>query len=361
MKSLPAGSPLPRGLPPRQNLRALPGRSFWLTDNNVIPANAGTHASVTDLGALLAAYPSLPPEERADVDARVAAREASEPALRAAHNAARRLAALVDAASDPGADLAQRVAARRLGASPPEAERRDRDRAADPALAREAEAVAARLDRLEAEAEDPAARFRRLTGRPLPDLSRHGPAPPEPASSPEAPPSPEPAPAPPGGRRLRRWASAAALLALGYGVLWAASTARATTRELVADLGAVGDDAPRAAAGADALSDARAAVGRARRSTLGLFPRYDAAGLDAAAVALADQARRADAPSWPSQEARLALARVHLYRQRDVEAARVLGALVREGGYRAPAARRMLDFLRAQAPTPHPDAAQRAR
>ena len=310
---------------------------------------------MTDLGALLAAYPSLPPEERAGVDARVAAREASEPALRAAHDAARRLAALVDAASDPGADLAQRVVARRLGASPPEAERRDRDRAADPALAREAEAVAARLDRLEAEAEDPAARFRRLTGRPLPDLSRHGPAPPEPASS------PEPAPAPPAGRRLRRWASAAALLALGYGVLWAASTARATTRELVADLGAVGDDVPRAAAGADALSDARAAVGRARRSTLGLFPRYDAAGLDAAAVALADQARRADAPSWPSQEARLALARVHLYRQRDVEAARVLGALVREGGYRAPAARRMLDFLRAQAPGAQPDAAQPAR
>ena len=106
------------------------------------------------------------------------------------------------------------------------------------------------------------------------------------------------------------------------------------------------------------MSDALAAVRRARRSTLGLFPRYDPAQLDAAAAALAGPDRQGPASSWPSQEARLTLARVHLYRQRDVEAARVLGALVREGGYRAPAARRMLDFLRAQPPEPAPDAAR---
>ena len=281
---------------------------------------------MTDLDALLDAYASLPPEERAAVDALATA----EPSRRAAHAEARRLAALTDLASapTPGADLAQAAAARRLGAAPPEAARADLDRAAD--LGREAEAVEARLDQLEAEAEDPAARFERLTGRPLPDLS------PQSGARPEAAPR----------RRWGwRWASALALLALGYGAAYAVSASRTTAREQVADLGALGAGP---LPSADTLGRALAAVGGARRSTLGLFPRYDPGALDAAAAALADRARTAEPSSWPSQEARLALARVHLYRQRDVEAARVLGALVREGGYRAPAARRMLDFLRAQ-------------
>lgn len=290
-------------------------------------------STVADLGALLAAYPLLPPDERAAVDALAA----DQPDWHEAHADARRLAALVDAASGltsaPG--LAQIAAARRLGADPPEGARADRDRAADPDLAREADAIDARLDRQAAEAEHPAAQFERLFGYPLPDLS-----PPEDRRASVAP-SPPP-------RRLR-WIAVVVVLALGYGAAWAVSAARATDREQVADLGAI-DTRPLPPAGkrADSLGRALAAVARARRSTLLLFPRYDAAALDRAAAEMATQADAFEASSWPSQEARLALARVHLYRQRDVEAARVLGALVHEGGYRAPAARRMLDFLRSQ-------------
>ena len=283
---------------------------------------------MADLADLLAAYPSLLPEERAAVDEQVAGR----PDLRHAHDEARQFAALLDAGS-AAPDPAQSAAARRLGSRRPE-----RDRRAAP----DAEAVDVRLDRLEAEAEHAGARFERLTGRPLPDPGDR----PGPTVS-DGPPDPPAGRRPP--RRLLRWITAAALLALGYGALWAASAARATDRELTADLGAI--DARLVPEG-EPLADAFAAVGGARRSVLGLFPRYDPVALDSAARLLSQGAQTSEASSWPSQEARLALARVHLYRQRDVEAARVLGGLVREGGYRAPAARRMLDFVRAQDAAP---------
>ena len=287
---------------------------------------------MADLDALLDAYPTLSPGDRVAVDVLAEGR----PEWEAAYAEARRLAALTDAASAPtsAADLAQLAVARRLGATPPETARIDQDRGADPDLAREQGTIEERLDQLEAETEDPMVRFERVTGRPLPGVA--------------------PAGAPMGRRggtprlsAVARLAVTAALLALGYGVLYAASAARATAREQTADLGAVG--AVRLSqAHAEPLAGALAAVRHARRSTLGLFPRYDPVGLDRAARALAAQAGAADARSWQSQEARLALARVHLYRQRDVDAARVLGGLVREGGTRAPAARRLLDFIRTQ-------------
>ncbi len=289
---------------------------------------------MADLDALLDAYPSLSPSDRVMVDVLAGAR----PERQAAYAEARRLAALVDAASaqTSAADLARVAVARRLGGAPPEAARADRDREASADLARHQDAIEERLDELEAEAEDPLALFERLTGQPLPDLvqgPRTAPSGPN-ASGPRLP-------------AVARAVMAAALLAVGYGVLYAASTARATVREQVADLGAVGAVwLPSSRAGP--LAQAFTAVRHARRSTLGLFPHYDPAGLDRAAQALAAEAAAAEAPSWQSQEARLTLARVHLYRQRDVDAARVLGGLVREGGTRAPAARRILDFIRAQ-------------
>ena len=289
---------------------------------------------MADLDALLDAYPTLSPSDRVTVDVLVDGR----PEYEAAYADARRLAALVDAASAPtsAADLAQIAVAQRMGTALPEAGQADRGQAADPALAQEHDVIGERLDQLEAEAEDPLALFERLTGRALPDVS--------------------PAPASTCGvlgvsrcraSAIARVATTLALLAVGYGVLYAASAARATTREQVADLGAVGG-AWLPSAQAEPLAQALAAVRHARRSTLGLFPRYDSAGLDRAAQQLAAQANEADRQSWQSQEARLALARVHLYRQRDLDAARVLGGLVREGGTRAPAARRLLDFIRTQ-------------
>ena len=99
---------------------------------------------------------------------------------------------------------------------------------------------------------------------------------------------------------------------------------------------------------ADRLTPALEAVAAARRSTLGLFPRYDEAALDEAAAALAAVAADADPRSMASQEARLALGRVRLHQGRDAEAARVLGGLVAQGSYRASVARRLLDYIRAQ-------------
>ena len=149
------------------------------------------------------------------------------------------------------------------------------------------------------------------------------------------------------GRLARRGAAVLLVLGLVYAGLGAASALSRSPRQQVAALGEVEALAGPAGPEAERLAAAARAVRRARRSTLGLFPTYDAAGLDAAADALAAAAEGADGRSWVSQEARLALGRVLLYRARDAEAARVLGGLVREGGYRGPAARRLLDIVRA--------------
>jgi hypothetical protein len=87
-------------------------------------------------------------------------------------------------------------------------------------------------------------------------------------------------------------------------------------------------------------------VERGRQSAIGLWPRYDARALDASARALSRIAAEAPPGSVLSHEARLALGRVLLHRGADAEAARVLGSLVRQGGYRGPQARRLLDWIR---------------
>lgn len=137
---------------------------------------------------------------------------------------------------------------------------------------------------------------------------------------------------------------------LVYGAALAASALAATERSRVAALADVPEGGgpaladPAAAPVRAALADVR----RARQSALGLFPHYDTTALDAAAttlaVALADRALGAPAHA----EARLALGRVHLHRERDAEAVRALGPVVRGGGYRGPEARRLLDWVRAR-------------
>ena len=292
---------------------------------------------MTDIALLLDDYPALSPAERAAVDARVAGR----PEWAEAHAEARRLATLVDAAA--GDDHAQRAVARRLGR--PLLDAAPGERTEDDA------SIEARLDAIEAEVEDPIRRYERLTGHVLGDTPALGGDSAAGRRTLLAPLSSRP--------RLRlvrasTWAAAAAVLLVAYGGLFAVSAALVPERAQVAALGEIEAEAPPVLRGTDAvpvadrLAAALGAVEEARRSTLGLFPTYDAAELDAAAAELAAVAGEADARSWASQEARLALGRVLLYRGRDAEAARVLGTLVQQGSYRGADARRLLDFVRSE-------------
>jgi len=144
----------------------------------------------------------------------------------------------------------------------------------------------------------------------------------------------------------------AAALLVAYGGLAAVSAAQQTDRARLADLADLASYAPIATrgAGADPLAErldaALDGVDDARRTTLGLFPRFDSARLDAVAVDLAGISSAADPASSVSQEARLALARVRLHQGRDGEAVRLLAALVGEQSYRAAEARRLLDAVR---------------
>ena len=123
-------------------------------------------------------------------------------------------------------------------------------------------------------------------------------------------------------------------------------------RTRVADLGQLASYEPQAVRGTtdnplsarlDRAFDEAAA---ARRSTLGLFPTYDTAALDVVADSLVSIRASARPETSVAQEARLALGRIRLQQGRDAEAARILGALVREGNYVAADARRLLDVLR---------------
>lgn len=163
----------------------------------------------------------------------------------------------------------------------------------------------------------------------------------------------------------RRVATVLVIAGVGYGALLALSAARASDRERVADLAELAalGVRPVGAPGrhlAERLGTALDAVAGARNAPLTGSPTYDAARLDAAASSLARLVDEAESQTAVSQEARLALGRVRLHQGRDAEAARVLGTLVRQGGYRAPEARRLIDFVRAtesRAPGADPDGA----
>ena len=275
---------------------------------------------MTDLALLLDLYPALSPEERLGVEARVAA----APEWAEALDEAQRFAALLDAAGPRPA--------------PPPAG--GDGQAADPED--EAERDAARLRALLAHVEDPARKFERLTGRSLP--------------SPPEPPAP---PRPVDGDRGRagRWVAG---VVAGAAVLWggvaAASSAATPERTRVADVAALAHVGPIPSGGADRvvarLGRALDEATQARRFAPGQPPQYDADALASAATDLAWIAARAEPGSAVAQEARLAQGRVLLQLGRDADAARALGALVREGGYRAPEARRLLDWVRAGRGTP---------
>ena len=274
-------------------------------------------------------YAALTPDERALVDADAAVR----PDLADDWREARALAALADRLRQPR-DLATRVVDARLGHGP--------------LVREEAPEIRDALDRLEAETEDPVSQFERLTGHTL-----------------EA-----PAPRPSGdglasgslrlaadrqperSRALivaRRLAFAAVVCAGLYGAGFGASSLLMPERARVAHVDDVADTfrPVRGASLSDRYAEAVARLEDARQSTLGLFPHYDDAALDRAADAFAEIAREAPNDQY-GKEATLALGRIRVLQGRDEEARTALDVVVAGGGYRAPDAVRLLDFLDAK-------------
>ena len=304
-------------------------------------------------------YAVLPLSERVEVDREVAESGSADDARRLGD--ARRFAALLDAANDarpdrpvsPG-DVADLLADQSLGLEHASADRVHAAIGADPDLQAEADRIQERLGTRSRSADAQAARFDAIFGTPEPA--------PEPAAvraprNDRARAADRQAVAPPRVRlaSARRVLVLAVGLVVAYGSLFAVSSSQQTDRNRVADLRDLSSYAPsttRGAAEADSLparlDAALDAVVAARRTTLGLFPRLDAAALDAAADELAEIVRASGAGTTVSQEARFALARVRVAQTRDAEAVALLGSLVQEQSYRAPEARRLLDFIRTQ-------------
>ncbi|MFN3596195.1 MAG: hypothetical protein ACK41D_02880 [Rubricoccaceae bacterium] len=307
---------------------------------------------------LLEDYPALTRAERAEADRVLAAR----PDLADAYAEARALAALLDDVAS-GADaglhgdaLTEHVAETMAGrpGNPALAQAL----AHDAALRAEADARREALLRLDA-AEDPIARFERLTGRTPGSLAA------PPAGARAVPPAcaqrkPRPAETRPAitrgrARRTPGWLRLASLAVVACALAWSAlavaSRAALPERARVADLGDVAGYALPTLRG-DSPEDAlmryhalAAEVAAARRTTLGLFPRYDAEALAPLEGRMAALAAEAPAGSDAQQEAGLAAARIALYLGRDDAARRHTEALVATGGYRSPVARRLLDYV----------------
>ena len=274
-------------------------------------------------------YAALTAAERAEVDALVESR----PDLHDAWTEARALAAVIDAARAPD-DLTAQVVDESLGLG------RDAPPAPDERAA---------LEHIAEELEDPLAQFERLTGHALPppldDHSGDG----RPAERParlagdrgavQARP-----------RLARRFALSVVALVGLYGAAFATSSLTTPERVRVAEVSDV-STAFRPVRGAelsDRYAEAVSLLEGAQTSTLGLFPRTDADRLDAAADAFAEIAREAPDDGF-GKEAALALGRIRLLQGRDEEARVALDAVMAQGGYRAPDAARLLDYLDEQA------------
>lgn len=305
---------------------------------------------MTDITDRLDAYPTLSSEERDAVDAYVAA----NPEWAADLDTARQLAAVLDRHREglASVDVAEAVAGEALG-QPLSAEMAEAI-ASNPDLGAHADHVRQRVAELASEMEDPVAHFERLTGRtsarpltlvntgavPFPDR-RAGDRAPERSARP--------------GRLRLAWtrplAYAAALLVAAYGGLFMVSTQTLSDRDRLADLGALSEYEPLRLRGGEAddldtrLDVALDGIDDARRSTLGLFPRYDNEALDGVAVNLEDIISAASPGSSVHEEALFALARVRFAQDREAPARAALETLIEGGGARAPEARRLLDAL----------------
>ena len=211
-----------------------------------------------------------------------------------------------------------------------------------------------RLAELDREAEDPVRKFERLTGHAL-DSSASGTGKPGGdgvastglsllnPSRPAAPPA-----------RTSRWTrkvAAVAVLCVACGAAWLTGRSKAShvaLTEIAAYEAPVFRGTDETPVLAQRLEAALDRVMDARSSVFGLFPSFDPDALAGAVGELEAIADAAPPETSVSQEARFALGQVYIELGRNEDAARTLGALVREGRYRAPEARRLLDYLRAQ-------------
>jgi len=212
-----------------------------------------------------------------------------------------------------------------------------------PELQAQVEAIRSSLHRLTETAEDPIARFDRLTMRDQ-GLSS------APAADREAIARRQ------GMRMFRpiRLALAACLTFVAvYGVLavmsWQLQPERArlaqlhNTAEVFDELRFRGQDSS-----PDDLVESLEILREARSSTLGLFPSYDGDRLDAAAELAARVAADEDQTTLQRGQAHYILGKIRMYQGRDVEAAQALQTVIDNQVPGAEDARRLLDFIGAQ-------------
>lgn len=294
----------------------------------------------SSLDRRLQAFAALSADERAGVVAEV---HATRPDLADDLAEAQAFASLLDAAGSEGTDLATRVADQRLGHRPmPLAAPEDADRIAE---------MEATLDRFEAEGESPLAQFERLTGHTL-DV-----APPPEVATPEARTNghalqvalDRAAAVPPRTRLWRKVAALGLVLVVGYSIAFATSATLAPERAQMAEIGDIEDTfRPVRSEASDAYAEALDVLTDARRTTLGLFLRYDDDALDEAAEQFA-QIASDDPQGVFGEEASLAIGRIRLLQGRDDDARIALESVEARRSYRAPEASRLIDYLDAQA------------
>lgn len=312
-------------------------------------------------------YPDLPPEERRAVDAAVA----GQPELEAMLDDVRDLHALFGEAElsdalQPGVEALSHYVV--SGGLPPRGTDpvADRLRAAldtDAALREEYETMQARMAQLDTEAEPAELQFQRLAAR---KPAAEAPLPPPPAA-----PTRRPRPARrakereaiSSGRHLvtrvafrRAVAAFVVVCAIGYAALFAAGPSMLSDEQRLADL----DEVPvytgfrlRGPGGVtdptlQAYGEAVQALEDARRSTLGLFPHYDARELEAAAARLETLIAEHPGSEALTLDARYVLAKVRLYQGNEDAARRQLRTVLQREGPSAPDAERLLEALDAE-------------
>jgi len=308
-------------------------------------------------------YPDLSDADRAELERRVAA----DPARAALLAEVRTLYALLaEARADRRVDaqaVADYVVARALGTdTPADLEAYDRVEAAleaRPELMKQARKFHQTLQQVTARAESPVAQFERLTGRSLDARVA------EPATiyqtdrSPAAPRRgdrrPAPAPARPAARRpfLYRALAGVAVAGALYAALFVAGPLAAPEGQRRADLATVEDSYGgltfRGGPPDPTVERYAAALARleaARHTTLGLFPRYDAAELEAVATDLTALAGT-NPEGWERLEAARVVGLIRLHQGRFSEAATAFRQVIAGEGPHADEARQLLSWLEA--------------
>jgi hypothetical protein len=302
---------------------------------------------------LLLIYDDLPPAERSEADAYLI----DHPDARKTVEEGRRLRALArrPRSGEPGvtdAELLYLLSAPPGRPLPPllaaVADRVEAARAASPEVAARHEELAHQIQEFEASIPSARAQFEALTGRSL--RQRDGVRQDRPAVAPARHRWRQPAPWSPAKLAI----AATILLAVAYGVLFMVSEASLSETERLAALGGVPSDYAVVqlrgeASQADRVTGNYVAaleeLRQARSTTLGLFPRYDADGLDRALERFGAVVE-ADVPDGAfGLEARFLRARILLYRGEVAAAREELRLVIDRQGPSAPDAARLLETM----------------